>query len=319
MLSVDTASLPPRQRVAYWNDVVGDIQTRMRVEPADADAYSGVLHWDALGEAGLSTATSSRSILHRTRAHIAQADRRFFVVNLALRGEYTVAQGGREGVVREGDFAINDSVEPFTITHHAECAAGVLMVPEKLMKRHLPLVEALGGRAICGQSGRGALASDTLRSLCRQLERGYSEALDGGVAEHVVALIASACAAQYERLRPATHVTDFRRADIRRYIESQLTQPDLGPELIARHFRISARYLRLLFETEGEGVAAYVLRRRLEECARRLADSRWGGRTVSEIALAWGFNSLGSFDRAFKRQYRLPPHEYRRSHGQSAV
>jgi AraC-like DNA-binding protein len=315
MQSFDTASLPPRQRVAYWNDVVGDFQARMQVEPAGVDAFSGVLHWDALGETGLSTATSSRSILRRTRSHIACADRRVFFVNLALRGEYTVAQGGREGVVREGDFAINDSAEPFTITHHAECAAGVLMVPEGLMKRHLPMVESVAGRAICGQSGRGALAADTLRSLGRQLERGYSEELDGGIADPVVALIASACAAQFEKLRPGSQVTAFRRADIRRYVEAQLSQPELSPGSIARRFRISTRYLRLLFEAEGEGVAAYVQRRRLEECARRLADRAWGGRTVSEIALAWGFNSLGSFDRAFKRQYGLAPHEYRRLHG----
>ena len=314
MQSFHTVDLPPRQRVAYWNDVVGDFHTRMQVEPAEGDAFSGVLHWDALGEAGLSTATSSRSVLRRTRSHIARADRRVFFVNLAIRGEYTVAQGGREGVVREGDFAINDSAEPFVIRHHGECAAGVLMVPEGLMKRHLPMVEALAGRPICGQSGRGALAADMLRSLCRQLERGYSEELDGSMADPVVALVASACAAQFDGLGAGTQVTEFRRADIRRFIEARLSSPDLAPGVIASHFRISERYLRRLFETAGEGVAAYVQRRRLEECARRLADRIWSGRTVSEIALAWGFNSLGSFDRAFKRQYGLAPHEYRRLH-----
>ena len=319
MQSFSTVGLPPRQRVAYWNDVVGDFQARMEVKPADGGAFSGVLHWDALGEAGLSTATSSRAVLRRTRSHIAQADRRVFFVNLAIRGDYTVAQGGREGVVREGDFAINDSAEPFVISHHAECAAGVLRVPEGLMKRHLPMVESLAGRPICGQSGRGAVAADTLRSLCRQLERGHSEELDGSMADHVVALIASACAAQFERLRPGTRMTEFRRADIRRYIEEHLCDPGLAPRAIAGRFRISERYLRLLFEADGEGVAAYVQRRRLEQCAGRLADRTWGTRTVSEIALAWGFNSLGSFDRAFKRQYGLAPHEYRRLHAGSAV
>jgi AraC-like DNA-binding protein len=44
-------------------------------------------------------------------------------------------------------------------------------------------------------------------------------------------------------------------------------------------------------------------------------DAQWHGRTVSEIAIAWGFNSLSSFDRAFKRHYGNSPHEYRRQYG----
>ncbi|MEJ0042287.1 MAG: helix-turn-helix domain-containing protein [Rhizomicrobium sp.] len=67
-----------------------------------------------------------------------------------------------------------------------------------------------------------------------------------------------------------------------------------------------------------ETVSDYVLRRRLEECGRQLADVLWRQRTITEIAFGWGFNNATHFARVFRNHYgtnpaRLPqqPHPIR--------
>ncbi len=68
----------------------------------------------------------------------------------------------------------------------------------------------------------------------------------------------------------------------------------------------------MIFASGNETVSAYILRRRLEECARQMADPTWNGHSITEIAFAWGFNSAPHFTRSFRDRYGVAPREYRR-------
>lgn len=311
MQCFSTTTVAPRERLAYWNECVGDVQVRMQIAPVADEVFSGDLHFDTIGDVEVSTAASSQAVLQRTARHIAHDERRLFRVSLAMRGEFTLRQRGRESVVHEGDFSLTDSAEPFSMHHHAACTAGVLGVPEVLMRRHFPLVDDVSGRAVSGLTARGAVAVGALRALYAQMERGRCTELEPVAVEHVVGLVASALAAQFGTVKSGGSAVAFRRADLRRYVEAHLPDPALTVMAVARRFRLSERYLCLLFADEGETMSAYIRRRRLEECARRLADPLWRGRSVSEIAMDWGFNSLGSFDRAFKQHFGVTPHGHR--------
>ncbi len=61
-------------------------------------------------------------------------------------------------------------------------------------------------------------------------------------------------------------------------------------------------------------MSTYILRRRLEECARQLADPRWRGHSISDIAFGWGFNSAPHFSRSFRELYGTSPRDYRLRH-----
>jgi len=63
----------------------------------------------------------------------------------------------------------------------------------------------------------------------------------------------------------------------------------------------------------GEPFSEYLLRRRLEQCARLLRDAAWDGRTVTEIAFYSGFSDASHFGRVFKARFGLAPRDYRRS------
>src|SRR5690606_21176786 len=107
-------------------------------------------------------------------------------------------------------------------------------------------------------------------------------------------------------------VIGLRKAQARQFIERHLQDPNLSAATIAQGLRISPRYLRMLFADDQENVSAYVLRRRLEECAAQIASEGWKHLTITEIAFKWGFNSSAYFARAFRQRFGMTATEYRR-------
>lgn len=83
---------------------------------------------------------------------------------------------------------------------------------------------------------------------------------------------------------------------------------------MAGALRISVRWPHLLFEPSSVSFAQYVLRRRLEECPAALANPI-GNRSVTDIALGWGFNSLVIFYRTFRQAYGATPGDLRARDG----
>ena len=69
--------------------------------------------------------------------------------------------------------------------------------------------------------------------------------------------------------------------------------------------------LHQLFEPSGTSFARYVMRQRLAECRAALAGPAGRRRSVADIALGWGFNSLPTFYRAFRREFGATPNEVR--------
>ena len=74
----------------------------------------------------------------------------------------------------------------------------------------------------------------------------------------------------------------------------------LSPAYFSREFR----------RTFGESPHQYLLTRRLERAAALLRNT---DRTVTEVCIAVGLSSLGSFTTSFRRVYGATPLEYRRS------
>jgi AraC-like DNA-binding protein len=81
-------------------------------------------------------------------------------------------------------------------------------------------------------------------------------------------------------------------------------------EVAARH-RVSARYIRRLFEGTGTTFRDYVRQQRLALAHRMLSELRNIGHPISAIAFDAGFNDLSYFNRAFRRRYGATPSEIR--------
>ncbi len=94
------------------------------------------------------------------------------------------------------------------------------------------------------------------------------------------------------------------------YIEDNLDK-ELSLEKIAKEFNYSKFYIARTFkENTGATLYKYIQGRRLDEAARKLAET---DRPIVEIAFEAGYGSQQAFTQAFRCIYACTPQEYRRA------
>jgi AraC-like DNA-binding protein len=96
-------------------------------------------------------------------------------------------------------------------------------------------------------------------------------------------------------------------AELHRKPYHHWTVEELAAEIGASRSVLTDRFTRFL----GEAPITYLARWRLQLAARLLQTTR---KAVVQLALDVGYESEAAFNRAFKREFGLPPAQYRRKH-----
>jgi AraC family transcriptional regulator, positive regulator of tynA and feaB len=307
-----TAELPPHRRLEYWNDLTGSAFTPLVTEPVDRRAFVGRLTRTKVGDIRLAEARSEPAIVRHSRQHVARTRDALFMLCLQLDGVSVNRQQGREAVLRYGDFHLLDSSRPYEVSFQQPNRMLVLSVPHPELARRMPNPESLVGIAMSGRSGVSGLLSSLLCNFWQQRRTGDETFLSPRFSEAILDLVASAYASITAAAPEGSSIAIARREQIRSYIETHLHDPALTPGSVAAAVHLSPRRLHQLFEADGETVGAYILRRRLEECARAISDASQRSRTVTEIAFLHGFNNASHFGRVFRERYKSTPSDYRR-------
>jgi AraC-like DNA-binding protein len=307
-----TAELPPHRRLEYWNDLTGSAFTPLVTDPVDTRAFVGRLTRTQVGEIRLAEARSEPAIVRHSRQHVARTRDALFMLCLQLDGVSVNRQQGREAVLRYGDFHLLDSSRPYEVSFQQPNRMLVLTVPHPVLARRMPNPESLVGIAMSGRTGVSGLLSSLLCNFWQQRRTGDETFLSPRFSEAILDLVASAYASITAAVPEGSSIAIARREQIRSYIETHLHDPALTPGRVAGAVHLSPRRLHQLFEADGETVGAYILRRRLEECARAMSDASQRSRTVTEIAFLHGFNNASHFGRVFRERYRATPSDYRR-------
>jgi AraC-like DNA-binding protein len=210
--------------------------------------------------------------------------------------------GDRELTARRGAVLIGDYDRPFETWPMAGFNHELLLVPKSMLEPHLPA----GAGPIFGplSEGLGALAVTFYEALVREWDHIPATAMDQA-ADTLCRLIGAACGAEDQ----CGAICAGRLQEAKRYVERHLADPSLCPARAALALKISERALYAAFEPTGTSFAAYVRRRRLEECRAALLARL--SRPVIDIAFSWGFGSLPSFYRAFRTEFGLSPSDFR--------
>jgi AraC-like DNA-binding protein len=104
---------------------------------------------------------------------------------------------------------------------------------------------------------------------------------------------------------------------MRTHVREHLADPALDVEELARRHHVSVRHAYTLFERIGTTPGAYLREQRLLAAREMLSDPRYDRLTVLSIAAAVGLLDLGTFGRAFRREYGMSPGAWRREHRHS--
>ncbi|TIX51431.1 helix-turn-helix domain-containing protein [Alteraurantiacibacter aquimixticola] len=312
MQSYSTEMLPAETRTSAWNALYSKQMNDVEFTPASSSDFAARLSLGRLGPIQFARMSSNRTNILRTRRHILPSAPRLYSFLLQARGSSTLSHCGHEAQLTAGDFALCDSSAPHSFTVEDNSMVIMLRTDAATLKKHLPTPEKFCGLHLRNDVGLTGTMSTTVERLNGQLETGFTSIYDERFARNLLEMLSMAYALGFETDPEVSAVLGGRHAEVVRYIEDHLRDPQLSPALIAKGLRISPRYLRTIFASTGEKVSAYIIRRRLEECAGQIRDPRWAGHTLTEIAFAWGFNSAAHFTRTFHEQYGMPPREYRR-------
>jgi AraC-like DNA-binding protein len=217
------------------------------------------------------------------------------------------SRGGQEFTTKTGDLIVADLDTPFETRSLATgFRHDVWLIPKKTLAPYLPASSGPFLRRFSATQGVEALLDASLIVLGREADAMSADCLSR-VTDNLCRLIGIAYGASSEEHSDA--LCDARVAQAKQYIDAHLADPGLSPARISGALRISLRSLYAAFEPTGVSVAHHIRHRRLEECRATLL--AYPDRSITDIAFAWGFNSLSGFYRAFHAAFGASPGDLR--------
>ena len=310
-----TAELKGEDRIAFWRDIICDEFVRLDFDSAARELFSGELRGGVgFPEVSFAEVVSNQQVVKRSKSKIAAAPEEAFLISFQLESEGVVRQNGREALLTPGSFALYDSTQPYTLTFDKSFHQLVVQMPREVLSRHLFQPEKYTAIAINGRSGLGAVVTQFLLSLVREVQQIQQH--PEGISDNLVNLIAMALSSTV-MLDSGVQSNAAREALKRRvlhYVESNLGDPALTNDRIAQAQGISVRYLHKLFQSEAVSLHHLIRNKRLERARALLGNPEYVGHSIERIAYSMGFASAAHFSRAFRQTFGCSPSAYRANH-----
>ncbi|MBB5733295.1 AraC-like DNA-binding protein [Altererythrobacter atlanticus] len=298
--------------MAAWNALYSRQLNNVDFTPASSQDFAARLSLGQLGPIQFARMCTNRTNILRSRKHILPSQQRLYSFLLQAGGSSQLSHCGHEAELTPGDFALCDSAAPHSFTVDDGSVVIMLRIDAKTLRQHLPTPERFCGLHLRNEVGLTGAMSAMVERLDAQLAKGFTSIYGERFAQSLLEMLSMSYSMGFDMGGDVSAVLRGRHAEVVRYIEDHLRDPQLSPATIAEGLRISPRYLRTIFASTGEKVSTYIIRRRLEECAKQIRDPSWAGHTLTEIAFAWGFNSAAHFTRTFHEHHGMAPREYRR-------
>ena len=310
---MSTEQLFTTDRFGDWMDAVCRTFVALEAMPADDTPFRAGIDVTDLGDTVFTELHATAQRVDRRPVDIARSTVECAILLLQQSGTMVVAQDGREVSLVPGTATIVDTTRPYAFSVREPIRQIVVHCPRHRLSGRLRSMRAVTAACIAGDSPTGALLAGTLAILARERRR-LSPLHAEAVGRYVLDLLATSLEATPEAgASVPSHASAALLNRIKAYLRDNLADPDLAPAQIAAAHSISLRHLHRLFHESGDTVGSAIRRARLERCREELLDRRLPARSVTEIALRWGFNDSAHFSRAFKARYGLSPRMMRAS------
>jgi AraC-like DNA-binding protein len=305
-----TATLPVRERIPFWREVLGRKFCHVDIEPLPGVPFECEVSLRALPGLRTMDCVSSPARQQRTREFVADGDDAIFLP-MNLVGAPTFCQRGREVSLGVGEAVIVLQAEP-AVMAYSQVHGTALMIPRASLSPLVANIEDAAMRVIPYDNEPLRLLAGYLKLMHEGLPLMTSE-LRHRVATHVHDLVAMAIGVTRDGAAVAAErgVRAARLAAIKADIMARLDRRDLSILTVALRQHVTPRYVQRLFESEGTTFSEFVLEQRLVRAHDMLTKPGHAGWTVSAIALAAGFGDLSHFNRSFRRRYGVTPSDLR--------
>lgn len=308
-LLMSTDSLPAKDRPHVWTEWIWRQFGGLESDLYGDTGFDGHMASTRAGDVVFTKLEANRHRVIRSPQLARASETQYLKIVAPWQGSAAVEQHGRQAWVRPGGWAIYDTTGSYEIANPERVEHLIVMVPkEQFLERGLRL-EPLMARHVGGARGISRVALETMRNTWQELPSMGSVAARGA-GEMIVELVRLSLLELAGRSTVTSQLEAFRDR-IRDHIGQHLRDPDLTIDRIAAALNCSKRHLHNAFSEEDDTLAHYILRRRLQACMRDLRDPQLAGRTITDIALSWGFNNSAHFSRVFREHAGLSPRDYR--------
>jgi AraC-like DNA-binding protein len=308
--TMDTDAVPAAERAGFFGDWVARLFQGLKNDTYGDTGFDGRARTLRAGEVVLTRLEATRHRVMRSPSIARHTEQPYLKIVAPWKGCAGVEQKGRETWVTPGQWSIYDTTDSYAVANPERVEHLIVMLPKAMVAERGLQLDPLMARRLGGSGGVSTLALQTMRNAFAELPS-MPEAAARGVGDAITQLVhlslldlAGQATAQSQR--------ELLRERIKQHVAQHLADPELTVDQLARALNCSRRQLYNAFAEEPDGVAGYILARRLEACRRVLADRAQDHRSLTDIALGFGFQNMAHFSRVFRNHLGLPPSDFRR-------
>ena len=190
---ISTDAFPERARLALWREIYGRNIVNVDIEPLDDRPFHASVLFHALPGLGVAIGSRSDASCIGSRRGLAKTQDQV-ILTLATKGEYCLAQLGREIAGGPGSGALLSGADPGSATLRGDGAFVTLAFPRAALQALVPDLGAVLARPIPASNEALRLLTGYLR-VFKNLDGPMSPAASRAFATHVLDLTALAVGA----------------------------------------------------------------------------------------------------------------------------
>lgn len=307
---ISTAGVDRAERSRHWHQTIAETYFPLDLQFREPDRFDGELRGWQLGSVSLSRLRSAALSYKRLPHHLTRDETENYLITIPLRSEVRFAQCGRTLMSGPGTYFMERSHEPYEFQHANLADMWVLKIEARALARRVRAPDRFFGMRFSAESGAGGYFVDMLNHVPERFDAMTQEVRET-VGQQLVDLLALSLQCDERVLNSQeSSVRAGHLARIEAFVRANLRRRELDPDMIARHCRISVRYLHELFRDTNRTLGQWIRDMRLET-ARDELSAVTNCKSIAAISYDLGFSDQAQFSRSFKILFGCKPSEYR--------
>ena len=308
---VTTDQVAPRERAPLWREWIWKHFDGLESDLYGDTVFDGHMTTSHAGKVILTKLEANRHRVVRSHDMVRTSETGYLKIVAPMQGRAGVEQLGRQAWVAPGTWTIYDTTNAYAIDNPERVEHLIVMLPKApLLERGLRL-DTLMARCVGGANGISRVALTAMRSTYQELPFMSEDAARG--AGELIAQLVQLSLVELSGQHTALTQREALKDRIRGFISLNLRDPNLSVDQIAYALNCSKRLLHNAFAGDEDTLANHIQRLRLEACTRELACIGPQTRSITDIALSWGFSNLSHFSRVFREHTGCSPSAFRKT------
>ena len=309
-----SVAIEPRRRAEQWDEFASNVSsqfsTRFEFTPLTPDPFRPEMEFHPAD--GVAVSSGVMPALRLTNYGSSWPDP-FFQVTRADQASVLTMEGHGTLRLAPGELVIlrPEVAGEWTIDRTYNTSA--IHIEEGLLRKHIPDPTELVGRALDLPPALNDILGRIIDASIGEARNGRFGAAGRNLGCSFLHMLALTPRARAPEDRVERYAVEFRRAQIKTFIQENYAKSGLSTEDIADHLEITPRYVQMALAADGMTPSEYLRVCRLEAARRLLSSSVFASHTITEIAFECGFASSAHFSTEFRKRFGRSPRSYRQS------